>query len=88
MPPYTYEAVPYRWTNREKAEPVIERWGMEFDWSLEDRADELITRDYPNYDKIWIQDRRNQLRMLDSFFSAVEPRRSLILFYAKDTVWT
>ena len=32
----------------------------------------------------WIQDHRNQLALLDSFFSALCPRESLVFLYAKD----
>ncbi len=34
---------------------------------------------------IWVQERTNQLIMLDTFFSAVKPEESLCFFYAKKT---
>ena len=37
-----------------------------------------------DYETGWIQDERNQRAMLDSFFSALRPRRSLVLLYVKD----
>jgi hypothetical protein len=37
------------------------------------------------FDTSWIQDKRNQLIMLDTFFGAVQPETSLCLFYAKRT---
>ena len=40
------------------------------------------------FETAWIQDRRNQLAMLDTFFSAVEPEESLVFFYAKNTPLT
>jgi energy-coupling factor transporter ATP-binding protein EcfA2 len=33
----------------------------------------------------WVQDRENQLVLLDTFFSALRPEQSLCFFYAKDT---
>ena len=35
------------------------------------------------FDTSWIQDKRNQLVMLDTFFAALEPESSLCVFYAK-----
>ena len=61
------------------ARDVARQWGIELDDSLEDRADALM-----EWKPEWMQDRRNQLAMLDSFFSAVVPRKSLLFVYAKD----
>ena len=79
MPAYSLEAVPYRWTNRELAFDVAETWGIRLEPELEDAADSAM-----GWSSSWLQDRRNQLRMLDSFFSAVQPNRSLVFIYAKD----
>jgi ATP-dependent exoDNAse (exonuclease V) alpha subunit len=81
MPPYSFEATPYRWVLRGELQRYTRLWGIEYDGSLERRADELIGWGEPTD---WVQDRRNQLALLDSFFSAVSPRRSLLLIYAKD----
>ncbi len=35
------------------------------------------------FESIWVQERRNQLVMLDTFFGAIEPKVSLVFFYAK-----
>ena len=40
------------------------------------------------FDSTWVQDVRNQTRMLDGFFSAIEPDRSLAFFYAKEVPHT
>jgi len=40
------------------------------------------------FDTIWVQERRNQLAMLDTFFGAIEPEASLVFFYAKKTPMT
>ena len=37
------------------------------------------------FDTSWIQDKHNQLIMLDTFFGALEPEASLCFFYAKRT---
>lgn len=79
MPAHSVEAVPYRWTRRESALPIIDQWGIGFDQALEDRADDLMT-----WSSNWVQDHRNQLALLDTFFSAVRPGKSLLLLYAKD----
>jgi hypothetical protein len=34
------------------------------------------------FDTSWIQDKRNQLVMLDTFFGALKPEGSLCVFYA------
>jgi hypothetical protein len=54
-------------------------WGIEVDCGLEERAIELM-----NFESNWIQDHRNQLALLDSFFSALGARKSLVLLYVKD----
>lgn len=79
MPAYSIEAVPYRWTLRESAATVARQWGIGYDQTLEDRADDLM-----DWKSAWLQDHRNQLALLDSFFSAIRPRESLVLIYAKD----
>ncbi|HEX8393458.1 MAG TPA: AAA family ATPase [Longimicrobium sp.] len=79
MPAYSIEAVPYRWTRREAAPDIARRWGIAYDQSLEDAADRLM-----GWSSDWVQDHRNQRALLDSFFSAIRPRESIILIYAKD----
>jgi len=79
MPAYSIEAVPYRWTNRKLATDVADKWAVQLDHELEDEADRAM-----GWSSDWLQDHRNQLRMLDSFFSAVDPGRSLVFIYAKD----
>ncbi|WP_151523700.1 AAA family ATPase [Serinicoccus kebangsaanensis] len=81
MPAYSFEATPYRWVMRDQAELIADIWGIQYDRSLEDRADEIIEK---RTETNWVQDHRNQLAMLDSFFSAIVPTRSLVFIYAKD----
>lgn len=81
MPAHSFEATPYRWVMRGEAELNADVWGIHYDKSLEDRADGLIEKKNPTN---WVQDHRNQLALLDSFFSAIVPGKSLVLIYAKD----
>ncbi len=81
MPAYSVEATPFRWVMREKVPEVARTWGIGYDPELEASADEIIETSQPTS---WVQDHRNQLAMLDSFFSGVVPGRSLVFFYAKD----
>ena len=80
MPPYSLEVTPFRWMMLHEHERYSEPWNIGFDQGLEDRAHALM----PFEEDTWIQDHRNQLALLDSFFSALRPRESLVLLYAKD----
>lgn len=81
MPAYSVEATPYRWVMRPEAKAIADTWNIGFDEALEDAADLVITK---RTKTAWVQDHRNQLALLDSFFSALVPGKSLILLYAKD----
>jgi hypothetical protein len=81
MPAYSVEATPFQWTRREAAADLARAWGIGFDADLEAAADQIIETRKPT---IWVQDHRNQLAMLDSFFSGVVPGQSLVFLYAKD----
>lgn len=79
MPPYSLEVTPYRWMMREDSGLYADTWGIRLDEALETNAEERM-----RFSSNWIQDHRNQLALLDSFFSALQPRKSLVLLYAKD----
>lgn len=79
MPKYSIEAIPFRWMRRDSYDRYARPWGIEVDYSFETAADALM-----NIQSDWLQDHRNQLAMLDSFFSALQPRKSLVLLYVKD----
>lgn len=81
MPAYSIEATPFRWVMREEVAAIAETWDIGYDPSLEDKADKHIKTSKRT---AWVQDHRNQLALLDSFFSALVPGRSMILLYAKD----
>lgn len=79
MPAHSLEVIPFRWMRREEVTSLERTWGFETDASKERRADEIM-----DFEASWVQDHRNQISILDSFFSAVTPGHSLVLLYAKD----
>lgn len=79
-PPYSAACLPFNWMRRESAVPLARALGLEYVPELEDAADQEI-----GFKTEWLQDKHNQLVMVDTFFSAVQPRRSLCFFYAKRT---
>ena len=82
-PAYGAACVPYRWMLRE----VVEE-GMEGGIGL---AEELQIDWVPyrepdiGFKTSWVQDRDNQLALLDTFFGALRPEESLCFIYAKRT---
>ena len=76
MRPYSAACVPFRWMLTEESAELVELYDLGFQ---PDREPDL------GFDSAWIQDRSNQLVMLDTFFGAVRPEESLCFFYAKDT---
>jgi hypothetical protein len=81
MPAWSFEATPFEWVRREPVGVHAARWGIDYDYALE----EVFFPDLPLGEKNeWTQDYRNQLAMLDSFFSAVVPNESLVFAYVKD----
>lgn len=90
QPAYTAACVPFRWMLRENVEGNAEKgfdsiaellqlgWVAEREPTIRNRAGEEVARS-------WVQERENQLVMLDTFFSALRPHESLCFFYAKRT---
>jgi AAA domain/UvrD-like helicase C-terminal domain len=76
MRPYSAACVPFRWMLKKESAELIERYDLGFQ---PDREPDF------GFDVDWIQDHANQLVMLDTFFSAIQPEESLCFFYAKDT---
>jgi len=83
-PAYSAACIPYAWMLREKVENTPEggdgiaaKFGVEFDASREPILKFGA--------KTWVQERENQLALLDTFFSAAKPELSLCFFYAKAT---
>ena len=83
IPPFSAEAVPFRWMRREDAAPLADA----FDIVYRDEAEEEARRRM-GFPSAWVQDRDNQSNLLDAFFSAIEPERSLAFFYAKEVPHT
>jgi hypothetical protein len=81
MPAYSFEATPYRWVMRDEAAKYAAEWGIKYDAALEEAADRVIQKKKTT---TWVQDHRNQLALLDSFFSSIQPQKSLVFVYAKD----
>ncbi len=77
MRPYSAACLPYRWMLVEESAELVERYDLGFQ---PDREPDL------GFATSWLQDRSNQLVMLDTFFSAIRPEESLCFFYAKDTL--
>ena len=78
LKPYCAECVPYRWVNLKESKKIIEQYDLGFQPEIEPELD--FNKKSP-----WIQHRRNHQVMLETFFSAIRPRKSLSFFYAKDT---
>ena len=84
QPPYSATCVPFRWMLRGEVEGdekgnkqgLAERLGI--DW-IPDREPDL------SFDTSWVQERGNQLALLDTFFGALRSEESLCFFYAKRT---
>lgn len=76
MKPYSASCTPYRWMLLEEAKDLVAMYDLGFQ---PDREPKLPFKNN------WVQERKNQLVMLDTFFSAVRPAESLCFFYAKDT---
>lgn len=82
--PYSAACVPFRWMLRDTVEgdPKKEIQGLaerlKLGW-IPDREPDL------EFDSAWVQERDNQLAMLDTFFGALRSEESLCFLYAKRT---
>ncbi len=77
-PAYSAAAIPFRWTSRKDAWALAEQLDLDVD-PERDPMDGWLGHNN------WVQDHDNQRALLDAFFSAIEPTRSLCFFYAKQT---
>jgi len=82
-PPFSAACVPYRWMLKESTQELIKEFELGFHQELEDRAHQAM-----GYETEWVQEKVNQLALLDTFFSAINPEKSLAFFYAKRTPLT
>ncbi|MET9227218.1 AAA family ATPase [Lentzea sp. NPDC003310] len=79
LPGYAFEAVPFRWMNRESfAQEVGHDRVPLFNQSAEDAADAAL-----NYTPPWTMDGLNQRAILDAFFEPVVADDSLVFAYLK-----
>ena len=90
QPAYSAAAVPFRWMLREIVEGsakngeigVAER--LKIGW-VPDREPDIRDHQGKQVETAWVQERENQLALLDTFFGALRPEESLCFFYAKRT---
>ena len=90
QPAYSAACVPFRWMLREKVEGnsktgeigIAER--LQLGW-VPDREPDIRNRSGKKVDTDWVQERENQLSLLDTFFGALRPEESLCFLYAKST---
>ena len=90
QPAYSAACVPFRWMLREKVEGnakdgevgIAER--LKIGWAP-DREPDIRNHQNKEVETAWVQERENQLALLDTFFGAFRPEESLCFFYAKRT---
>jgi len=80
LPAFSAAGIPYRWMLAESARTIANEHDLPFRQELEERV-----HDITGFGRSWVQDKSNQLLMLDTFFSAVVEQRSLFIVYAKRT---
>ncbi|WP_257138192.1 MULTISPECIES: ATP-dependent RecD-like DNA helicase [Streptomyces] len=79
LPGYAFEAVPFRWMNRETlAHEVGHDRVPSFSHVAEDAVDAALNSAPP-----WVMDGDNQRAVMDTFFEAVAPGDSLVFAYLK-----
>ena len=70
--------IPFRWMMRDEAGKLGEEYGLDVDLNREP-TDGWLEHN------TWVQNDDNQRELLEGFFGAIEPTRSLCFFYAKQT---
>ncbi|GAJ13904.1 unnamed protein product [marine sediment metagenome] len=77
IPAFSAPVVPFRWTMKtaeNHRSKIADELGLAYD---PDKEPDL------GFKTIWVQNHENQRELLDTFISAIEPKKSLIFFYAK-----
>jgi hypothetical protein len=77
-PAYSAATIPFRWVMRSEA------WSLAEEFQLDADPDREPTHGWLEHNT-WVQNKENQKALLDGFFSAIDPERSLCFFYAKQT---
>ena len=90
QPPYSAACVPFRWMLRENVEGSAKNGEIGIAESLKigwvpDREPDIRNHQGNQVETAWVQERKNQLALLDTFFGALRPEESLCFFYAKRT---
>lgn len=80
-PAYSADCVPFRWMLRKEAEAIADELRLPYRVELEEGVDHDAGLNNPS----WVQHADNQQLLLDTFFSAVEPGRTMVWIYAKET---
>ncbi|WP_442580322.1 ATP-dependent DNA helicase [Mesorhizobium sp. ASY16-5R] len=80
-PSYSLGTVPFAWMMKD--DDGVPAKAKEFNIKFRPELEPDLS-----FDKLWVQERRNQLAMLDTFFGAIKPEESLVLCYAKRTPLT
>jgi AAA domain/UvrD-like helicase C-terminal domain len=83
IPAYAAPCIPFSWMLKEMAAEKVQLLDLNFRDELEQQAHGAM-----GFETSWVQTKHNHLVMLDTFFSAVQPQRSLCFFYAKATPLT
>ena len=78
VPAYSAACLPFAWMLKELAEEKYTALELGFDPELEDLAHDIM-----KFKTAWVQTKKNQLVMLDTFFSAIKPQKSLCFIYSK-----
>lgn len=78
VPPFAFEAVPFRWLSRETVEQELWQETDEYRPEREDAAHRVL-----GYTPGWLMDGRNQRALMDRFFEDVVADQSLVLIYMK-----
>jgi hypothetical protein len=81
LPPYSADCVPFRWMLRQSAADIADQYQLPYEPGLEEAVDSEASLNNPQ----WVQHAKNQQLLLDTFFSAIKPERSLCFIYAKES---
>jgi len=81
IPPFAADCVPFRWMLRENAVQIAEEYQLAYEAGLEAAVDKEANL----RDPAWVQHAANQQALLDTFFSAIKPEKSLVFVYAKES---
>ncbi|GAA0913366.1 AAA family ATPase [Virgisporangium aurantiacum] len=79
LPPYSAQAVPFRWMNRDDVKDISKERRVGLQTELEDEVDGITGWTDSN----WVMHGDNQRALLEAFFETVRPNASLVFFYAK-----